>query len=127
MTPPTVTLPTRLELADGLVGLPAARSFDIRPLQPDWLMELVSCDDPDLGFVAARVETIREGYSADLMAAGLAGPEAAVLVLLAVHGDPPGVTANLAGPLVVAPDGSGRQLVLEGAEFPLHAPVGVAG
>ena len=127
MTPSTVALPTRLDLPDGLVGLPAARSFDVRPFQPDGLMELVSLDDPGLGFVAAPAETIRKGYSAELVAAGFAEATATVLVLLAVHGDPPSVTANLAGPLVVAPGGSGRQLVLEGAQFPLHEPVGAAG
>jgi flagellar assembly factor FliW len=123
MTPPTATLPTRLELADGLVGLPAAHSFEVRPFASDGLMELVSLDDPDLGFVAAQVEMIREGYSAELLASGLSDPQATVLVLLSVHGDPPTVTANLAGPLVVGLDGGGRQLVLEGAQYPLHALV----
>lgn len=120
-------LPTRLELADGLIGLPAARAFDVRPFASEGLVELVSVDDPGLGFVAARVEGISEGYTTGLVTAGLAERNAAVLVLLAVHGDPPAVTANLAGPLVVGPDGQARQLVLEGAAYPLQAPVGTAG
>lgn len=127
MPSPTVALPPRLQLPEGLVGLPAARSFDVRPFPSGGLAELVSLDDPGLGFVAAWVESIREGYSSQLVASGLADPQAIVLVLLAVHGDPPEVTANLAGPLVVAPDGNGRQLVLEGTQFSLQAPVGMAG
>jgi len=127
MTAHTTDLPTRLELADGLVGLPAARSFDVRPLASEGLLELVSRDDPGLGFVAARVESIRDGYTSELVTAGLADQLAQVLVLLAVHGDPPGVTANLAGPLVVAPDGVARQLVLEGPAYALQAPVGATG
>lgn len=127
MTAHATHLPSRLELAEGLVGLPDARSFDVRPLPSEGLIELVSLDDPGIGFVAAWVETIREGYSAELVAAGFADSPATVLVLLAVHGDPPIVTANLAGPLLVAPDGSGRQLVLEGAQFPLHEPLALAG
>jgi hypothetical protein len=120
-------VPVRLELRDGLVGLPSLRSFDVRPMGATGLMELVSLDVPDFGFAAAQAEAVREGYTTGLVAAGLAEPDAAVLVLLAAHGDPPIVTANLAGPLVLAPDGSGRQLVLEGAQFPLREPVAVPG
>lgn len=127
MPSPAVALPPRLQLPEGLVGLPAARSFDVRPLPSGGLAELVSLDDPSLGFLAADVEVIREGYSSRLVASGLTDRQAIVLVLLAVHGDPPAVTANLAGPLVVAPDGSARQLVLEGAEYMLQAPVGAVG
>ena len=47
-----------------------------------------------------------------------------VLAILAVHGEPPAVTANLAGPLVLDMDkATARQLVLEDPEFPLQAPV----
>lgn len=127
MTSSIAVPPTRLELADGLVGLPAARSFEVRPVPSGELIELVSLDDPDLGFVAAPADTVRAGYTSELVTAGFAAADTAVLVLLAVHGDPPMVTANLAGPLVVAPDGTGRQLVLEGTQFPLHERVGAAG
>ena len=127
MPAPIDVLPTRLELADGLVGLPAARSLEVRPFASAGLVELVSVDDPGLGFVAARADTIREGYTSELVATGQADSEASVLVLLAVHGEPPAVTANLAGPLVVAPDGRTRQLVLQGERYPLQAPVGTTG
>lgn len=120
-------LPPRLELPDGLVGLPALRSFDVRPIEPSGLIELVSLDDPDFGFAAAPAEAVREGYTTALVASGFAGADATVLVLLAVHGDPPVVTANLAGPLVLSPDGTGRQLVLEGPAFPLREPVAAVG
>jgi flagellar assembly factor FliW len=58
--------------------------------------------------------------SGELAGRGLTAEGAEVLVLLAVHGDPPAVTANLAGPLVIE-DGLGRQLVLEDPTFPLRA------
>ena len=48
--------------------------------------------------------------SATLRATGRIGSDDVLLVLLASHGDPAVVTANLAGPLVVAPDGATRQL-----------------
>jgi flagellar assembly factor FliW len=127
MPSPTAALPTRIELAEGLVGLPSARSFELRPVPSGGIVELVSLDDPELGFVAAPADAVRAGYTSELVAAGFAGPDGAVLVLLAIHGDPPAVTANLAGPLVVAPDGSSRQLVLEGTQFPLHQPLGTDG
>src|SRR5512143_2924392 len=100
MPSPTAALPTRIELAEGLVGLPAARSFELRPVPSGGIVELVSLDDPELGFVAAPADAVREGYTTELVAAGFSGPDSAVLVLLAIHGDPPAVTANLAGPVV---------------------------
>lgn len=117
----------RLELPDGLVGLPELRSFDVRPIGTTGFVELVSLDVPDCGFAASPADAVRDGYAADLVQRGFADPDAGVLVLLAVHGDPPVITANLAGPLVLTPDGTGRQLVLEGPEFPLRVPVAVVG
>ena len=47
-----------------------------------------------------------------------------VLAILAVHGEPPAITANLAGPLVIdMATATARQLVLEDPEFPLQLPV----
>jgi flagellar assembly factor FliW len=48
-------------------------------------------------------------------------------VLLAVHGEPPKVTANLAGPLAIDFDGlCGRQLVLEDPGYGLREPIAPA-
>lgn len=126
MAAPPFVLPGRLELPEGLVGLPSLHSFDVRPPDTSGLIELVSVDDPHVGFAAVGADAVLDGYTSTLVANGVAGRDAIVLVLLAVHGDPPVVTANLAGPLVVAPDGSARQPVLEGSAFPLRAPVAAA-
>ena len=51
-----------------------------------------------------------------------------MLAILAVHGEPPAVTANLAGPLVIdMQKATARQLVVEDPEFPLQAPVSEEG
>lgn len=127
MTAPPFVLPDRLELPEGLVGLPTLRAFDVHPPDTGGLIELISVDDPQFGFAAVAADAVRDGYTSTLVENSVVGPDAIVLVLLAVHGDPPVVTANLAGPLVVAPDGRARQHVLEGPEFSLRAPVAAAG
>ncbi len=114
---------TNLDLPDGLVGLPDLVRFELRAVDDSALLELVSLDDPAFGVAAVPLTAIRPGLVAELSGRGLAGPDDDILVLLSVHGDPPVVTANLAGPLVVDRSGRGRQLVLEGPAFPLRDPV----
>jgi flagellar assembly factor FliW len=117
-------LPGHLTFADGLVGLPDLRTFTARSLDDAPFFVLDSLDDEAFGFVAADAETIRPGMSAELALAGSIEPGDRVLVLLALHGEPPAMTANLAGPLVVdAATGAARQLVLEGDAYPIQAPV----
>jgi flagellar assembly factor FliW len=117
-------LPERLKFADGLVGLPYLRTFTARPLDDARFFVLDSVDDEAFGFVAADAETIRPGMSEELARAGSIEPGDRVLVLLSLHGEPPAMTANLAGPLVVdAATGAARQVVLEGDSYPLRAPM----
>ena len=114
----------QLTLPDGLVGLPALTRFTIAPVDDGPLLELVSADQPDFGFLVMAGEIVRPGLGALLVGRGLAAPDEDVLVLLSIHGDPPAVTANLAGPIVIAVDGrSARQLVVEDPSLPLRAPV----
>lgn len=120
-SPPTLTLP------GGLVGLPDVTQLTRLETPESAIVELLAVDEPELGFFAARLEVVRPALRDRLLELGHARPEDEVLVLLAVHGMPPRVTANLAGPIVIDPDGIGRQLVLEGDEFPLREPVAVAG
>lgn len=118
---------TALTLPDGLVGLPGLVSFQVHPVDDSDLVELVSQDDPAFVVAAVPLASIRPAVLDEIRARGLAAPEDTVLVFLSVHGDPPVVTANLAGPLVIGGDGRGRQLVLEGPAFPLREPVGQGG
>lgn len=117
-------LPTRLELPAGLVGLPALRRFRVRPLDGDALVELVCLDDRSFAAVAARLSVVAPEHLNRLVELGLVGSDDLVLVLLAAHGDPPAVTVNLAGPIVVEATGRARQLVVEDPAFPVRAPLG---
>lgn len=113
---------THLTMPEGLVGLPEATRFTVHIDEASTIVELVSTDASGLGFLASPLEGIRPGLRDRLVELGHATADDIVLVLLAVHGDPPAVTANLAGPIVISPtDRVGRQLVLEDDEFPLRA------
>ncbi len=115
---------TPLTLPDGLIGLPDATQFTLHVEAASPIVELVPPDPSGLGFLAASLEEIRPGLRDRMVELGHATPDEIILVLLGVHGDPPTVTANLAGPIVIDPtDQTGRQLVLEGDEFPLRAPL----
>jgi hypothetical protein len=77
-----------------------------------------------MGFIAASADSVKPGTTDLLRQRGLVDDGEWVLAILAVHGEPPAVTANLAGPLVVNMDSAtARQLVLEDPEFPLQSPV----
>lgn len=119
-----VVVPPVLVLADGMVGLPEVRSLDAIPIAGGEFVELVSRDIPGLGWLAASADDVRDGMTERLRAGGRIEDREVLLVLLASHGDPAVVTANLAGPLAVAPDGSARQLVLEDPAYEVRAAMG---
>jgi flagellar assembly factor FliW len=109
---------------DGLVGLPNLVRHRMAAIPDSELYELTSGDDPEIGFITATADSIRPGSSEALRARGLVQDGEWVLVILAVHGQPPAITANLAGPLVVdLATARARQLVIEDPDFPLQAPV----
>ena len=119
-------MPTdQLTLPGGLVGLPSLVRFTIRAVDGA-IVELQSLDEPDFGVLAIAGDLIKPGLGGLLVERALADPGDEVLVLLSIHGDPPAVTANLAGPIVVAGDGTGRQIVVEDPELSVRAPVGSA-
>jgi len=115
------TVPPVLSLADGMVGMPDTRTLEVEPIAGGEFVELIDRDEPALGWLAAAAEDVRPGMTAALRAVGRVGADEVLLVLLASHGDPAVVTANLAGPLAVAPDGAARQLVLEEPGYDVRA------
>lgn len=119
-----IFVPSHLLLPRGLVGLPDVRSLESVPIAGGQFVELLDPEDPSLGWLAAAADDVRPGMSAALRATGRLGADDVLLVLLASHGDPAVVTANLAGPLVVAPDGETHQLVLEDSHYELRARLG---
>jgi hypothetical protein len=119
-----IYVPPVLSLPEGMVGMPDVRTLETIPIAGGQFVELLNPDDPTLGWLAASAEDVRPGMSAILRATGRMAADDVLLVLLASHGDPAVVTANLAGPLVVTPDGSARQLVLEDPSFELRARIG---
>lgn len=109
---------------EGLVGLPDLHRFAVRSLDEAPFLLLDCLDDPDYGFVAVEADVLRPGLADELRAAGAIPTTHDLIVLLSVHGDPPEMTANLAGPVAVdRVTGQARQAVLEGDAFPLRAPV----
>lgn len=109
---------------DGLVGLPTLVRHRLSAIPETALYEMVSSDDPTMGFIAAAADNVKPGTTDRLRARGLVNEDEWVLAILAVHGEPATITANLAGPLVVdMTTATARQLVLEDLEFPLQAPV----
>ena len=118
LIPPVLTLP------DGMVGLPEVHTLDTVPIAGGTFVELIARDEVGLGWLSTAAEDIRPGMTEALRTAGRIKPGDVLLVLLASHGDPAVVTANLAGPLVVDPEGCTRQLVLEDPQYELRARVG---
>ena len=116
--------PAEITFPDGLVGLPQLIRHRLSPVPDSPLYELVSSEDPAMGFIAAPADRIKAGATDILRDRGLIKEGEWVLAILAVHGEPPAITANLAGPIVIDADRAvARQLVLEDPEFPLQAPV----
>jgi flagellar assembly factor FliW len=124
----TQPAPAEIVFPDGLVGLPNLIRHSLTAVPDSALYEIVSMDDPAMGFIAAPADSVKPGATEVLRERGLVNEGEWVLAILAVHGEPPGVTANLAGPLVVdTKKATARQLVLEDPEFPLQAPVAEPG
>ena len=113
---------------EGLVGLPALVRHRLSAVPETALFEIVSDDDPTMGFIAAPADSVKPGTSDRLRERGLVGEGEWVLAILAVHGDPPTITANLAGPVVIDMGKAiARQLIIEDPEFPLQVPVSEEG
>jgi hypothetical protein len=119
-----IQIPVTLVLAQGMAGLPHVQTLDTELLADGLFVDLLAREEPGLGWLAASAEDVRPGMTETLRAGGRISETEVLLVLLASHGDPPEVTANLAGPLAVAPDGTARQLILEDPTYEVRARVG---
>ena len=110
---------------EGLIGCPDWKHFVLEPEAAGPVIQaLRSLDNTEVAFFAVDPFTIVPDYEfdvpdADAAALELADPgEALVLALLTIHDEPPGVTANLLGPLVInVRTGRGKQLVLASSEY----------
>ena len=110
-----------LILPDGLVGLPELGRFRVERIEGGPLVELVAADSPEFRFTAVPADDIRPDLRLALVERDLAVELDHILVLLSVHGEPPTLTANLAGPIVTDAAGVGRQVILEDPAFPVRA------
>ena len=119
-----ITLPDALHLPDGLAGLPEVHDLQAVAIAGGQFIELLDPRDPALGWLAASADDVRDGMTDELRAAGKVAEDEVLVVLLASHGDPAVVTANLAGPIAISPDGTARQLILEDPAFDVRARVG---
>lgn len=121
-----------LEVPAGLVGLPDATRFELRPWggddSPFGLLQ--SLDDPDLAFVVVQPELFHPGYAPDLgdevvEALELASADDAALLVIVTVGQPVDrSTVNLLGPLVVnRRTGRAAQAVLSPDEHSARHPL----
>jgi flagellar assembly factor FliW len=130
-TGPASELPRALVFDDGLIGCPTWRHFMLEPDAAGPAIQLLRCVDVDgVALYVTDPFTILPDYEfeiadADAAALELGDPrDALVLVVLTVHSQPAGVTANLLGPLVVnVRTGRGRQLVLAASEYSVRHAV----
>ncbi len=124
------TVPTRVRFVAPLIGLEERRDFRLRQDRGSALYVMRAVGDPSVRFLLAEPFLICPHYEVsladgDARELGVEHPEdALVLVTLTVRREPPGVTANLLAPLVIARDsGRGRQLVLDDRRYSLRHPL----
>lgn len=124
-------LPTEVRFVEPLLGFPDEDAFTLTPIDPDGvLLALRSARDPGLRFVLTPAEVFFPDYRPSLVdAVGPAlGVESAgelrVLLMLTIGTGLSDATANLRGPVVLAP-ATGRvlQVVLDDATLPMRQPL----
>lgn len=124
-------LPRALVFETGLIGCPTWRHFVLEPEAAGPAIHLLRClDVEDVALYVVDPFTIAPDYEfeiadPDAEALDLSDPrDALVLTVLTIHDQPPSVTANLLGPLVVnVRTGRGRQLVLGTSDYSVRHPV----
>ena len=122
---------SEIVFGDGLIGFPAWRRFALRPGPPSSPLRRLEClDEPSVCLTVVDPLCLDPGYRVaaskeDLLSLELEDPaQALVLCTLTVRGEPPAVTANLLGPLLINPRSRlGRQLVLADSGYSVRHPI----
>jgi len=122
MTVDTITSGGTLSLTfpTGLIGLGTFTAWTLRAVDGGFL-EMVADDEPALGFIVVPVEALSTEAAAKIRATGQIAEGEVAIAMLALHDE--GVTANIAGPIVIGDGGLGRQLIIEDEALPLRFPV----
>ena len=116
----------------GLVGCETWKHFMLVESPEEHVHQLLCLDEPNVGFLTAEAETIAPRYQLELtdadqqlLGCGERGDtDVQVLCTLTLHQEPPRVTANLVGPLVInRATGIGKQVVLVNSSYSIRHPV----
>ncbi len=131
--PPAADGPPTIRVADGLVGFPDTHTYHLVG-GDGGVFELVPLELQGPGFVAAAAALFYPDYRPVLDDAAVErlqladADEALVLVIVTVGSDVNAAYGNLLAPVVVnTRTGAAAQVVLSGQDFPLRAPLAVAG
>lgn len=117
--------PEEILFAEGLVGCSEWRRFVLLRDDQAAPVQMLQClDEPEVGFFVVDPSAVVEDYQVEIPpeageAIGLEDwRDARLLCTLVMQQDPPLVTANLLGPLVVnRRNGRGVQVVLSGSSY----------
>jgi len=126
-----------IDFGDGLLGFRESQFFVVVEIEDDpYYFWLQSTDEPEVAFLLTRPWDFFPDYEIDVpddvqTQLELDDPtDSEIFLLLTVQLDgdqPAGITANLLGPIVVNTRlKRARQIVLSGAEYSTHEPLGVA-
>ena len=114
----------------GLIGCPDWHQFELIPDPFETCGQLISLDQSGVGLIVADPIWLGINFhfeldEDDVDALNLtSADDARVLCILTLHRDPPLITANLAGPIILNwSERRGRQVILDHLAYPLRAPV----
>ncbi len=121
---------TPITFPHGLVGCETWKHFVLVETPGEPIQQLLCLDAPHIGFLITEAAAVYPGYRVELteadeqaLACGDDTP-LEVYCTLTLHREPPMLTANLLGPLVInRAAGVGKQLVLVNSGYPLKHPV----
>lgn len=125
-----VPVPEHLDFLTPPPGMVGLRRFTLGPLDDAGLLfSLRSDDDPGVRLFVIPPRPYFPDY-APYLGKDLVeelGDDVVLLVVVHPGADGAAHTANLLAPVVVAPDGRAAQVVLEGDDWPLRAPLTASG